>query len=367
MRYDAGDPDWPDRDRFVLSAGHASILLYSMLHLTGLRPHPRRPPRLPAVGLEDARATPSAATPTASRSPPARSARASATRSGMALAERQLRARFGADVVDHRTFCIVGDGDLSEGLSPRGRLARRPPRPRPPRVRLRRQPRLDRRPHRARPQRRRRRPLPRPTGGTSRTWARRPRTSTPSRPPCSERSPRRTARRCSSCAATSPSRPPPRPTTPPPTATPSRTTRSARPRRSWACPTRRSTSPTTCASSTGRGRARPRRAGGVGRSGSRPTTGDRAALDARSARPGVPGWADALPTLGAGREARHPRRQRQGAPGPRRRRPVPPGRRRRPHVATPARCSRTTACSPSTSPAAARSTSASASTPWPPR
>ena len=42
MRYDAADPDWPDRDRFVLSCGHACILLYSMLYLTGLRPRPSR-------------------------------------------------------------------------------------------------------------------------------------------------------------------------------------------------------------------------------------------------------------------------------------------------------------------------------------
>ncbi len=82
MTYDASDPDWPDRDRFVLSAGHASILLYSMLHLTGLRPEPRRPPRVPAVGFARPRDTRSGVTPTASRSPPVPSARGSATRSG---------------------------------------------------------------------------------------------------------------------------------------------------------------------------------------------------------------------------------------------------------------------------------------------
>ena len=117
MKYDAGDPHWPDRDRFVLSAGHASILLYSMLHLTGLRPEPRRPACLPAVGIEDARATRSGTTPTASRSPPARSGRASGTRWAWRWPSASCGPRVGADLVDHRTFCVVGDGDLSEGLS----------------------------------------------------------------------------------------------------------------------------------------------------------------------------------------------------------------------------------------------------------
>ncbi len=79
MRYDASAPHWPNRDRFVLSNGHASILQYSMLYLTGLRPHPRRPRGLPPVGLGRPPATPRCTTPPASRSPPARSARASPT------------------------------------------------------------------------------------------------------------------------------------------------------------------------------------------------------------------------------------------------------------------------------------------------
>jgi transketolase len=116
MRYDAGAPEWPDRDRFVLSAGHASILLYSMLHLTGYD--------LTLQDLEEFRQW-------GSRTPghPERGHTAGvevttgplgqgiANAVGMALAERSLRARFGADVVDHRTYCIAGDGDLSEGVS----------------------------------------------------------------------------------------------------------------------------------------------------------------------------------------------------------------------------------------------------------
>jgi transketolase len=116
MRYDAGAPDWPDRDRFILSAGHASILLYSMLHLTGydlslddLRDFrqwgsktPGHPERNHTDGVEVTTG-------------PLGQGIGNAV--GFALAERQLRARFGPDVVDHRTFCIVSDGDLSEGLS----------------------------------------------------------------------------------------------------------------------------------------------------------------------------------------------------------------------------------------------------------
>ncbi|MET0902734.1 MAG: transketolase [Acidimicrobiales bacterium] len=116
MRYDARDPEWPDRDRFVLSAGHASILLYSMLHLTGYD-----------LTLDDLRAFRQWGSKTPGHPERGHTAGVEVTTGplgqglgnavGMAIAERQLRARFGADVVDHRTFCIVSDGDLSEGLS----------------------------------------------------------------------------------------------------------------------------------------------------------------------------------------------------------------------------------------------------------
>jgi len=116
MRYDATAPRWPDRDRFVLSAGHASILLYSMLHLTGydltlddlkaFRQWGSRTPGHPERGHTDGVEVTTG---------PLGQGIANAV--GMALAERSLRARFGADVVDHRTYCIAGDGDLSEGLS----------------------------------------------------------------------------------------------------------------------------------------------------------------------------------------------------------------------------------------------------------
>src|SRR5688572_22085144 len=116
MRYDAGASHCPDRDRFVLSAGHASILLYSMLHLTGydvsvddLRDFrqwgsktPGRPARGRADGVEGTTG-------------PLGEGFGSGV--GLGLAGRQLRARCGADVLDHRTFAIVSDGDLPEGLS----------------------------------------------------------------------------------------------------------------------------------------------------------------------------------------------------------------------------------------------------------
>ncbi len=116
MKYDASDSHWPDRDRFVLSAGHASILLYSMLHLTGYD-----------LALDDLKAF----RQWGSRTPghPERNhtdgvevttgplGQGIGNAVGMAIAERQLRARFGADLVDHHTYCVMGDGDLSEGLS----------------------------------------------------------------------------------------------------------------------------------------------------------------------------------------------------------------------------------------------------------
>ena len=175
--------DWPNRDRFVLSAGHASILLYSMLHLTGLRPHPRRPRGLPPVGLADPGPPRGPPHRRASRSPPVRSARASPTPSGMALAEHCLRARFGAAAVRPPHLRDLRRRRPRGGRQPRGRLARRPPRPRQARRDLRRQPHHDRRPDRAGALRRRRRSASRPTAGTSRTSARSPTTSTPSRPP----------------------------------------------------------------------------------------------------------------------------------------------------------------------------------------
>jgi transketolase len=116
LRYDAADPQWPDRDRFVLSAGHASILLYSMLHLTGqgldrsdleaFRQWGSMTPGHPEAGH-----TPGVEVTTG----PLGQGLANAV--GMAIAERHLRSTHGSDVCDHHTYVIAGDGDLSEGVS----------------------------------------------------------------------------------------------------------------------------------------------------------------------------------------------------------------------------------------------------------
>ncbi|HSL57097.1 MAG TPA: transketolase [Acidimicrobiales bacterium] len=117
LRFDPNDTEWADRDRFVLSAGHASILLYSMIHLTGqgltlddlraFRQWESRTPGHPEAGAD----IPGVEVTTG----PLGQGVANAV--GMAVAERALRARFGAEVCDHHVFAICGDGDLSEGIS----------------------------------------------------------------------------------------------------------------------------------------------------------------------------------------------------------------------------------------------------------
>ena len=119
LRHNPADPAWPDRDRFVLSAGHASMLLYSLLYLTGydlpldeiksFRQWGSKTPGHPEYGL-----TPGVETTTG----PLGSGVANAV--GMAIAERMLAARFnrpGHDIVDHRTYAFVSDGDLMEGIA----------------------------------------------------------------------------------------------------------------------------------------------------------------------------------------------------------------------------------------------------------
>ena len=117
LKFDPANPDWPDRDRFVLSAGHGSMLLYALLHLTGYRDmtidelkrfrqlgsrtagHPEHGH---AAGIE-------------TTTGPLGQGLANAV--GMALAEHMLAARFGKGLVDHHTYVIAGDGCLMEGIS----------------------------------------------------------------------------------------------------------------------------------------------------------------------------------------------------------------------------------------------------------
>jgi transketolase len=117
LKYDAADPRWPDRDRFVLSAGHGSMLLYSLLHLTG---HD-------GMGIEELKRfrqlhSPAAGHPEFGEHPGIETTtgplgQGIATAVGMAMAERHLASRFGKSLVDHRTWVIASDGDLMEGIS----------------------------------------------------------------------------------------------------------------------------------------------------------------------------------------------------------------------------------------------------------
>lgn len=117
LKFDAADPHWPDRDRFILSAGHGSMLIYALLYLTGYE----RPT------LDDLRHFRQLGSPTAGHpenfelpgievtTGPLGQGVAMAV--GMAIAERHMNAVYGDDLVDHRTFVIAGDGDLMEGIN----------------------------------------------------------------------------------------------------------------------------------------------------------------------------------------------------------------------------------------------------------
>jgi transketolase len=117
LKFDAADPRWPDRDRFVLSAGHGSMLLYALLHLTGQAGMTiediKRFRQLDSVcaGHPEHGAHPGIETTTGPLG------QGLATAVGMALAERMLAARFGRSLVDHNTWVIASDGDLMEGIS----------------------------------------------------------------------------------------------------------------------------------------------------------------------------------------------------------------------------------------------------------
>ena len=117
LKFDPKNPKWVDRDRFVLSAGHGSMLIYALLHLTGysdisldeiknFRQFGSKTAGHPEYGEIDGVETTTG---------PLGQGFANAV--GMAMAERQLSAKFGKEIVDHNTYCIVGDGCLMEGIS----------------------------------------------------------------------------------------------------------------------------------------------------------------------------------------------------------------------------------------------------------
>jgi transketolase len=117
LKFDAAEPKWPDRDRFVLSAGHGSMLLYALLYLTGNKDMtldqikhfrqlgsltPGHPENFHTKGIETTTGP---------------LGQGLATAVGMAVAEKMLAAEFGKKVVDHHTYVLASDGDLMEGIS----------------------------------------------------------------------------------------------------------------------------------------------------------------------------------------------------------------------------------------------------------
>jgi transketolase len=117
LKHDPADPDWPDRDRFVLSAGHGSMLIYALLYLTGYE----------APTIEDIRNFRQLGSPCAGHPENFLLDGVEATTGplgqgvgmavGMAIAERHLNAVFGDELVDHRTWVVAGDGCLMEGIN----------------------------------------------------------------------------------------------------------------------------------------------------------------------------------------------------------------------------------------------------------
>ena len=309
MRYDPTEPTWPDRDRFVLSCGHACILLYSMLYLTGygaelddLRQFRQLHSRTP--GHPEVHDLPGIEVTTGPLG--------QGFANGVGLGHRRAHA---AGPVRPRRGRPPHLRHLQRrrphgGHQPRGGIPRRPSRPRPAHLRLRRQPHHHRRPHRARPRRRRRQALrglrlARRAPGRGGQRHRRPRSGRCAGPWRS-----RTAPACSSCAATSAGPPRTRPTAPRPTARRSAPTRSGPPRRSSACrPTRPSGCPTRCSPCTGE--AIPRRRGGP------PNVGEAAGrVDGGPGRSGTPCWAGRGVPGWAGQAARPGRRRRAGRDPP---------------------------------------------------
>ena len=117
MKLDASDPHWPDRDRFVLSAGHGSMLLYSVLHLLGYEDMTLDELKnFRQLGAKTA-GHPEYGHATGIETTTGPLGQGIATAVGMALGERMLNARFGDDLVDHHTYVIAGDGCLMEGVS----------------------------------------------------------------------------------------------------------------------------------------------------------------------------------------------------------------------------------------------------------
>jgi transketolase len=112
LKFNPAEPHWPDRDRFVLSAGHGSMMLYALLHLTGYA----------GMTIEDIKTFRKVGHPEYGHAPGIETTtgplgQGISNAVGMAMAERHLNARFGGELVDHKTYVIASDGDLEEGIS----------------------------------------------------------------------------------------------------------------------------------------------------------------------------------------------------------------------------------------------------------
>ncbi len=117
LKFDAADPHWPDRDRFVLSAGHGSMLLYALLYLTGYKDMTLDQIKAFRQWGSITAGHPEYGHATGVETTTGPLGQGIATAVGMAMAEEALRAQFGARAVDHRTWVIAGDGCLMEGIS----------------------------------------------------------------------------------------------------------------------------------------------------------------------------------------------------------------------------------------------------------
>ena len=117
MKFDPKKPDWPDRDRFVLSAGHGSMLLYSLLYLLGYEDIDiNQIKKFRQLGAKTA-GHPEYGHAAGIETTTGPLGQGIANAVGMAIAERKLGGEFGEEIVDHRTYCLVGDGCLMEGIS----------------------------------------------------------------------------------------------------------------------------------------------------------------------------------------------------------------------------------------------------------
>jgi transketolase len=117
LKFDASEPHWPDRDRFILSAGHASMLLYSLLHLTGYADMTMdQLKNFRQLGSKTA-GHPEYGHATGIETTTGPLGQGISNAVGFAIAERHLNAKFGDDLVNHKTYVISGDGCLMEGIS----------------------------------------------------------------------------------------------------------------------------------------------------------------------------------------------------------------------------------------------------------